>query len=191
MIDTNIGIGFAARWNIKKMEQINENPAILKQIRTLNRTDYIGFLWDIEGGMLRYSETLNQVGQEGKKITFDNGIIVDLEDLSARALSQKFGTGIPKNLYYDAGTGPTKNELIGASLPYSVFVFKKQDGHYACILMDEIIAESLLIRLYFWGPGTSKYIEPFLEAHDATKQTQLFAFKVDWKKFINDLESKP
>jgi len=191
MIETNIGIGFAARWNIKKMEQLNENPELLKQIRKLDRRDYVAFLWDVQGGMLRYSEMLNQADQKDQKIYFDNGLMVDFSDMSTQASSQKFGVGIPKNLFYDSEAGPVKKEFINASLPYNVFIFKKNDNRYGCILMDEVIAESTMTRLYFWGPKNFKYIEPFLDEHDLTGQTQLFAFKINWEGFIKDLESNP
>jgi len=191
MLETNIGIGFAARWNIKKMEQINENPALLQQVRKLNRTDYINFLWDIQGGMLRYSETLNQIDQKDQKVYFDNGIMLDLDGLYVQASSQKFGVGTPQNLYFYSDTGPIKKTFTNASLPYSVFVSRVCNGRYTCILMDEVIAESLLVRLYFWGPNVFKYIEPFLDAHDDVGETQLFAFRINWNKFLDDLVSRP
>ncbi|MFA6378325.1 MAG: STT3 domain-containing protein [Candidatus Omnitrophota bacterium] len=191
MMETNIGIGFAARWNIKKMEQINENPDALKQVRKLAKADYITLLWDTQGGMLRYSEILNQVDQKDQKIYFNNGLMVDLSDMNVQISSEKFGAGIPKNLFYSSEAGFTKKEFVNASLPYSILLFKVNATRYSCILMDEVIAESVMARLYFLGPKDFTYIELFVDEHDLTGQTQLFAFKIDWKGFIKDLEANP
>jgi asparagine N-glycosylation enzyme membrane subunit Stt3 len=191
MMETNIGIGFAARWNIKKIEQINENPYVLKQIQKLAPTDYVSLLWDVQGGMLRYSEILNQVNQEGEKVYFNNGLMVDLKDMSVQASSQKFGTGTPQSLFYESPTGPVKKEFLNANLLYSVFLFKVNENRYACILMDDIIAESVLAKLYFWGPKSFKYIEPLVDERDLTGRTQIFAFRIDWGKFLESLETNP
>jgi len=191
LIESNIGIGFAARWNIKKMEEINTNPSLLEKIRKLKRAEYISLLWELQGGMLRYSELLNQAEQRDEKIYFDQGIMVDLKDMTVQASSKKFGTGTPRSLFYNSKAGSMKKEFMNANLPYSVFLFKTDDTHYGCILMDEIIAESVMVQLYFWGPGNFKYIEPFIDEHDLTRQTQLFAFKINWEGFLRDLESNP
>ncbi len=191
MIESNIGIGFAARWNIKKLEDINANPSLLKQVRKLNSKDYISLLWDTQGGLLRYSEILNQINEGDEKISFQNGIAVDLKNLSVTATSPKFGTGVPQHLFVETATAPIKKEFLNATLPYSVFVFQTRDHRYACILMDEIIADSIMAKLYFWGAKSFRYIEPFVDEHDLTEQTQLFAFKIDWETFINDLEKNP
>lgn len=191
LMETNIGIGFAARWNIKKIEEINASSDILAQVRKMKHQDFIDLLWNIQGGMLRYSETITQLGRQGNKIIFDNGILVDLDTKTCQIASPTFGTGVPRILVYENDETVIKKELPQANLPFAVVLFSEGKDRYGCLLMDEVIADSLLVRLYFFKAKGLRYITPFLDEHDLTGRTQLFAFQVNWSLYQNDTASTP
>lgn len=191
MMETNIGIGFAARWNIKKIEEINEAPEILEQVRKMKREDFIDLLWNLQGGMLRYSQVIDQIGRHNDVLFFDNGITIDLSALTCTISSPVFGKGIPKALMYQADHDVVRKNFSYPSLSYVVVLFPVAKDRYACVLMDEAIADSILTRLFFFKAKGLSYITPFLSEQDMTGRTQLFVFDINWTRFKNKTEEAP
>ncbi len=191
MMETNIGIGFAARWNIKRIEEINETPEALQQVRKMKREDFIDLLWNLQGGMLRYSQVIDQIGRQNNTLFFDNGITVDLSAATCTVSSPVFGKGIPKALMYQAGENVVKKSFSYPILSYVVVLFPAAKDRYACVLMDEAIADSILTRLFFFKAKGLNYVTPFLSEQDMTGRTQLFVFDINWTRFKNDIEKTP
>ena len=55
LVDDNLMIAFTGRWNIKKIEEINSNPAMLSNVPKRSSPDFIDFLWRTMGGAPKYN----------------------------------------------------------------------------------------------------------------------------------------
>jgi len=79
-----------------------------------------------------------------------------------------------------------KKKSSGGNLNYALVLLGETDNYF-CILMDEDLARSLIMRLYYFGGRGLKYFKPFYEDSDLTGRTQIMTYKVDWDEFIKDL----
>ncbi len=190
LVEKNLVLSFVDRWNFKKIEQINRNPQERKLTPHRKSPEYIKFLWNIAGGPLNYSEVLTQLGRQNNTLIFEQDIQIDLDRMICRINSKKFGKGIPKSLVFLKDGEVVDQKLDGGRLPFSVVLFE-ENGHTNCMVMDERLANSILIKLYFFDGKGLKYFRPFTQEADLTKRTQIYVYGVNWKEFLEDIgESK-
>ena len=186
MIEKSIELSFIANWDFKKIEEINADPGLRKKIPASRSKEYVPFLWKISGGQPRHSEIFASISQSAREILFSQGIKVDLEHMLCAINSKKFGKGIPARLLYLENNHVIEKRLPDANLSYSVVLFKKNNT-YHCLLTENNLAQSLLVRLFYFEGKGLKYIEPFIQEEDLTKRTQISVYKIDWEKFLTDL----
>ena len=186
LIEKNLVLSFVDRWNFQKIEQINRNPEERKLVPKKKSPEYIKFLWNIAGGPLNYSEVLPQLGRKDRTLIFEQGIVIDLNRMSCGIDSKKFGKGIPGSLVFLKNGEVVNQKLDGGKLPFSVVLFE-EDGHYNCMVMDERLANSILVKLYFFDGKGLKYFRPFTEESDLTKRTKIFVYEINWKEFLKDI----
>ena len=72
---------------------------------------------------------------------------------------------------------------MSKSLPYSAILYEN-NGSKNIILMDDALAQSLLVKLYFFDGASLSHIKPFLSQRDLTGRTQIKVFEVDWSSFM-------
>lgn len=186
LIDKNLELSFIGKWNFEAVEKIQNSKELQKQIPPNNSNDYIKFLWNLCGGPLNNSETLGQMGRKDDLVFFAQGITVNLNDMTCRVASKKFGKGIPQSIIYMEGNSLKEKKFDGANLAYSIMLFK--DGSvYNAMAVDRRLAASLLFRLYFFEGQGLKYIEPFTNETDLTKRTRIYVYKINWAEFNKDL----
>ena len=99
--------------------------------------------------------------------------------------SKTFGKGIPQSIFYIQDNKYIEKNLPGGNLSFCV-VFIKGESNNQAILLDRQLANSMLIRLYFFNGVGLKYFKPLVSESDMTKRTVIKAFEVDWKKFNED-----
>jgi len=54
----------------------------------------------------------------------------------------------------------------------------QEDGQYAARLMDRSLANSLIMKLYYFDGHGLKYFQPLILSRDLTGRTQIKIFKV-------------
>ncbi len=184
IVEGNVLLGYVGKWDFAKIEAMNKDPEARRKIPRKSSRDYIDFLWNLVGGQLRQSETLNPAGRKDSKILFNENVIIDTADMSVTVNSSKFGHGIPASLVYlDEATGHViEKRLNNASLSYAAVFFKDKDNVPHCILMDRMLANSLIIKMYYFDGQGLDHFKLFSKEQDLTGRTKIFVYQVDWPK---------
>lgn len=181
-VDANLQLGFFGNWNFQTVEEINKNPELIKKVPKKNSKAYIDFLWNLVGGPLKYSSPLPLINQQGDKLFFQGDIIVDLQSMQCAVNSSTYGHGVPHNIFYLENDTVQEKTFPGPTLPFSAVLFK-QETSYNLILLDEQLAKSLLVRLYFFEGKGLEYFHLFSKTSDLTGRNKIYVYAIDWKKF--------
>lgn len=190
LIEKNIQLTYVGKWDFSKIEQLSLNPLLLKAMPKAKSAEYVDFIWRISGGQTRYSGELLPVKESSERIVFDGGIEVDLTDMSCRINSEKFGRGVPDSIIYLQGDRVVEKKFPAPHFNYSVLVAQQRGkGGYVCVLADQDLAESLLLRLYYFQGRGLKYLKPFCYETNLTRRTEILVYEVDWGKFLADLDA--
>ncbi|MFH1360022.1 MAG: STT3 domain-containing protein [Candidatus Omnitrophota bacterium] len=188
LIEKNIELSFVGRWNFQKIEDINKNKQKLAKVAREPKY-YVKYIWDLIGGPPRYS-TLAQLSREGQKVIFEQGVMVDIKDLTCRIASAKYGQGTPRSLFTIQNNRVIEKVFPAANLSYSALLLS--DEHVSsCVLLDTYLAQSIFARLFFFDAKGLKYFTPFYAKRNLTGRTHIKIFKVDWDRFFSDLNSSP
>jgi hypothetical protein len=178
MIQNLILYPFVARWDFQKAERLNADPKLRKTIPSSRSTDqYVDFLWSIVGGQPRVSGILAVVDQQGSKIMFREGLTCDMEQKVCSISSSRYGHGAPAFLFYQDGDNVIKKPQPNANLPYSIVIGQRY-GKYEAMLLETPLAESLLVRLYFFRDAGLKHIKLVHQDANLTRQTQIDVFRI-------------
>ena len=105
-------------------------------------------------------------------------------------LANKGEKNIPQSIFYLQEGKIIEKKLAHGNLPYSVIVYKDNIRYFA-IMLDRRLAQSLLVKLYFFDGAGLKYFHPLIHEADLTKRTEIKVFAVDWDQFEKDLQSEP
>lgn len=187
--ENSLEMGVFGRWNFKRIEEINANPELQRQIPPQHSKDYIKFLWDLSGGPIHHSSKLSQINQINDIAVFDEKLQIDLKKMESSIDSRKYGQGIPLSIFYLADGRVVEKMQLNANLAYSVVLFPDNNGQSA-ILLDRVIAQSIMTRLFYFGGKGLKYFEPVSNVSDITRRTHILVFRVKWDEFEQDLLSE-
>lgn len=182
LVEKNIQFGLFGKWNFKAIETINKNPAMLAKIPPRDSDEYVQFLWQLVGGSYRFSTPLSQIKRVDKIALFENGLSINLQTKDCQINSPLYGRGVPQSIFYLENGKFVEKKQGNPNLNYSLLLLK-DDDRYQAILLDEPLAKSILIRLYYFDGAGLKYIKPFYKVTDLTKRTVIKIFSVDWEKF--------
>jgi hypothetical protein len=177
LMEKNIGLQFVGKWNFKQIEDLNKNPEALKKIPPASSPDFFEFLWTTIGGAYKYSEALIAIAQDGTKLAFDQGLTVDLDSMSATINSPKFGQGVPLSIVYFNGTKTVEKTFPGHNLNYSVVLFKENTRYYAR-LMDQELANSLLVKFFIFKGRGMEFFKPLTLQSDMTGRDEVDVFEL-------------
>ena len=174
-------LAYIGKWNFEKVETLNKDPKALKNLPKRGTSAYKDFVWSLVGGTFRKSDIQQAEGRSGDKILFHNGVVVDTINLTVSVNSPVFGQGIPASIvYFDAQAGEVKEKVFDhATLGYSV-VFFYDAGLPQVVLMDRDLANSLIVKLYYYDGKGLKYFKPFSKEQDITGQTRIFIYEIKW-----------
>ncbi len=184
--ENSLEMGLFGNWNFQKIEEINASPDLQKNTPARGSKDYINFLWDLAGGPTRHSPKLIQINQIDNIGIFDENLRINYKSMEATVDSKKYGQGTPLSLFYLFNDTVVEKMQPQANLPYSVVLFPNESGQ-AAILMDRKIAQSLIVRLFYFEGKGLKYFEKFSNIADATHRTHILVFKIKWDEFERDL----
>ncbi|NTV28822.1 MAG: hypothetical protein HGA80_01955 [Candidatus Omnitrophica bacterium] len=183
MLDGNVLLGYVGKWDFAKVEKLNRDPSALRKIPGKSSPDFIDFLWSLVGGPFKQSSVLSAVGGDATRIVFEDGIALNTTDMSVQINSPKFGRGIPQSIvYWDATQNAVlEKKLPGGNLGYSL-VFFKDEGVPKAALMDRLLANSLIVKMYYFEGKGLKYFKPFAKERDLTGRTRIYIYEVAWPK---------
>ena len=177
MVENLLLYPFVARWNFEKADYLNRHPELKKNIPSSRAQEYIDFLWDIAGGQPKISGFLSPVSRQNGILVFEEGLTIDLNTQTCRIQSVTYGTGVPSFLLFEDAGRVVQKALPGANLPYSVVVGKRH-GKYQALMLETPLAESFLVRLYFWGDTGLKHVKRIISNTNLTRQTQIDVFEI-------------
>ncbi len=177
LIEDNLMIAFTGHWNIKKMEEINASPEMLRGVPKRNSQEFVDFLWTTMGGPPKYSDALSLLGGNKQQLVFRENLIIDLNSMDARIKSAQYGEGEPLSVFYLKDGKIVEHLDPEGNLNYSVILYK-EDGQYVARLMDRNLANSLIMKLYYFDGEGLQYFKPLILSHDMTGRTRIKVFKV-------------
>jgi len=177
LVDDNLMLAFTGRWNIKKIEDINANPEMLKEVPPLGSQDFIDYLWNTMGGPPKYSDALPLLGQNNHELLFRENLAIDLNTMDAKIQSAQYGEGQPMSVFYLKDGAVTEHVNPDGNLNYSVVLYQ-EEGQYTARLMDHALANSLIMKLYYFDGQGMQYFKPLILSHDLTGRTRIKVFKV-------------
>ncbi|MBF0594387.1 MAG: hypothetical protein HQL22_05405 [Candidatus Omnitrophica bacterium] len=181
IVDGNVMLGYLGKWDFKKIEMLNKNPEALKKVPARNSPNYVNFIWSLVGGPYRQSLPLNATGHNGSSLLFDQGVMINTADMTATVHSNQYGIGIPASIFYAEGNDVVEKKLPGATLSYSLVFFKDfSTGAPRCVLLDRVLANSLIVRMYYFDGLGLKHFKPFSKESDLTGRTKIFIYEVKW-----------
>ena len=187
LVEKNIQLSFVSRWDFEEIERIARDPVERKKLLSGPR-EYVREIWQMQGGQPKFSGVMKASFQNEDAVQFNNQIFIDLNGLTCRIDSDQFGRGTPYSMIFVDGEIIREKKLKDFNLPYSTVLYQR-NGRYHCALMDNALANSLIMRLFFFEGRGMRYIRPVFKDADLTLRTQIFVFKVNWDKFLEDMEN--
>ncbi len=184
-VDDHIQFDFIGNWNFSEIEKINTDRHLLEQVPPRNSPEYVDFMWKLAGGQTRFSGPLAPIAQTEGILYFDENVSINLSTYETHVNSDKYGHGIPYSIFYLNGNTVDEKRLQNSNLSYSIMLTKDGSG-YKCILLDRSLAQSLLIQLYYFEGKGMNYLELFSHERELTQDTDIYVFRINWDKFLND-----
>ena len=91
--------------------------------------------------------------------------------------SDKYGHGAPNSIVYLKDGKIVEQKLPNATLGYSVVLYN-QDHQMICRLMDTSLANSLMMKLYFFDGQGMQHFKLIKSSSDLTGRTQIKTFQI-------------
>jgi asparagine N-glycosylation enzyme membrane subunit Stt3 len=186
MVDSNIQLHFVGNWDFAKAEELNKDPQLRSRLPSKRSSSYASFLWNMAGGQPRYSGELPLQARSADTLLFDENVQIHLGDMLCQVNSRKFGVGTPLSIFYEQEGRVIEKVLPHASLSYSV-LYSTRDGGQQCLLLDRLIAKSLIIKMYHFEGKDLQYLRPVIKETDLSKRNEIYVYEVNWPKFFEDL----
>jgi len=186
LLEKHILLSYTGNWDFAKAEEIRRDPALLKKVPKPGQTDYYEFLWQMSGGRPLCSDLLQLTSRRGSVILLGNEIEVDLATRQCRVNSPRYGQGTPQFIYFQEGNRVIKKPQANPTMTTSL-VLGERYGRAVGMLMPQALAESVLMKLYFFNGAGLDSLSVIAREKDSTLQTQIDVFEVNWKKFLEDI----
>jgi dolichyl-phosphooligosaccharide-protein glycotransferase len=180
IVEGNVLLGYLGKWDFERIEKLNRNPELLKKVPARSSSGYIDFMWSLVGGPFHQSEKFSPIVDKNGEILFAGGIKVNTADMTAEVSSPTFGSGIPFSIFYVNNGAIQEKKLTGATLNYSVLLFHEDNDAPRVVLMDRLLANSLIMKLYYFDGIGLKYFKPFAKERDITGRTKIFIYEISW-----------
>ncbi|MBW3001675.1 FKBP-type peptidyl-prolyl cis-trans isomerase [Candidatus Woesearchaeota archaeon] len=125
-----------------------------------------------------YSQLVN-CKTKNNEVICNNGLIVNLNDMSAKIKSNK-GEGVPKSLVYISQNGTVEEKQFKSDLDFSGVLVPSKNGGYQGVLCHPLLAKSMFTRLFFMDGHGLEHFELFDERMQPTGEN-IIVWKVNWK----------
>lgn len=180
IVEGNVLLGYIGKWDFERIERLNSDPQLLKKVPPRSSSGYIDFIWSLVGGPFHQSEKFLPVSEKDGEILFSGGIKVNTRDMTAEVSSPKFGSGVPYSIFYLDNGALREKKLANATLNYSVLFFREDGSAPRVVLMDRALANSLIMKLYYFDGAGLKHFKPFAKERDITGRTRIYVYEVAW-----------
>ncbi len=179
LVDGNLSLAFMGRWNIQRVETLNENPSLLATVPARGSGAYLDFLWDLAGGQTHYSPALQLLNEDETNYYFTENLVINKSTMKATINSSTYGQGSPTSMVYSNGGQITERLNLAGNLKYSVVLYQ-QDEQLIARLMNRELANSLIIKLFFFNAQGMAHFSLLSSSNDPTNRTQIKVFKIQW-----------
>jgi len=190
LIEKHLLLSYTGNWDFKKVEEIRRSPELLAGIPPPGQESYYEFLWQVSGGRPLCSDLLRQTSRHGNTIILGQDVEVNLATKQCRVNSARYGKGTPQYFYFLENGQIVKKALPNPNMS-TALVIGERHGQIYGMLMPQSLAESLLMKLFFFEGAGLTYTKLLSQQKDATLQAQIDIFEIDWKRFENDLSARP
>lgn len=187
MIEANPALTLPATWDIEKAEKLvslevqEKKIGFLKKSREPKRS-YLETILPITE-VWRYTPEADLGRQEGTKLYFKNGLIVDLATMeSVVDIPDKQLNGIPEKLFYAQDGNFVEKTNTGKILSSGALLIKKGDT-YTSVIADSKLIRSMMFRLYYLNGEGLKFFKPLFYEDNPETQTRILILEINWKAF--------
>ena len=176
LIDAYPTLPYIGHWDFKKAEYLLLNKVSNQEekkpvvIPTRGSKGFMDFILSLSGGLPSCSSEYKEIARDQNIIRFENGIRVDLstKDCIISAPDTKKSMH-PQSIFYVEGNQFMEKAFSGDTAPNSLLLYMKDNAYY-CLLLDKLLAKSLLFRLYYLhGQGLTHFI-PVINEEDPLRR---------------------
>lgn len=129
--------------------------------------------------ILAYPMNLSSSQEDDKVLFFDNGLVVNLGNDHARIISEYAQkNGIPKSLVFFENGLYKETLQKDSDLDVSALLFKEGE-QYKSLLVDPVLAKSMLVRLYFLKGEGLKAFKLYHKEEDEFGNA-IYVYEVQW-----------
>ncbi len=193
MIEQALALEFIGRWNFKKAEAfeayLKDQPdEVDKRLLSRATPQNTELLWALSEKPTFYESEGYEVGRDGDRLVFSNGVQLDLKTRQAEIRGNPRLNGRPMSVFWVN----EKNELIETpvadpTLTVSVLLVlddpKNGRPKHRSVIMGRRIAGSIGMRLYYLGGRGLRLLKKTASEDSATYRTRLGLFEADWESF--------
>jgi hypothetical protein len=111
--------------------------------------------------------------KKGDTVIFSNGFLYNPNGQTIYTNDRQ----IPRSLFVLKDDNLVENIYTNGNLNFSALVVKNQES-YGLILLDRALANSLFVRLYYFGGGGLRHFSPFIDAVEGNEHIRVF--KIIW-----------
>lgn len=145
---------------------------------------YLDDVLTITGEVWKYTPKGNEIGRAGSRVSFSNGLTVDLETMDATiTLGDEKILKRPKSIWYVRDGSLVERKFEENRLDVSALLIR-EEGRYAAVLAHPDLIRSTIFRLYYLKGGEAiRFFKPFFLKDDPITRTSIGIFEVNWKQF--------
>jgi dolichyl-diphosphooligosaccharide--protein glycosyltransferase len=187
LIDAYPTLPYIGHWDFKKAEYLLLNKVSNQEekkpivIPTRGSKGFMDFILSLSGGLPSCSSEYKEISRDQNIIRFENGIRVDLSTkdcLISSPDTQK--TMRPQSIFYVEGNQFKEKVFFGDTAQNSLLLYTRNNTYY-CLLLDKLLAKSLLFRLYYLHGQGLNHFTPVITEKDPLTQTTILVYAIKWE----------
>ncbi|MFT5207269.1 MAG: asparagine N-glycosylation enzyme membrane subunit Stt3 [Candidatus Omnitrophota bacterium] len=196
MIEQALALEFVGLWDFSKAEMISkliQSDEVKINSKWLKRAtpENVKLLWSLAGKPSTYQAPANVIRKSGGILIFSNGVIWNSTTKEAVLKSPAYAQGHPQAVYYEQANELVVNTYADSNSEMFIYILKhdvSSGDFYQSVILSKRMAESVMMRLYYFGGLGMKYIKAFDESINLADRTILKAFEVNWSEYIDEYE---
>lgn len=179
LIEQNLAVTVAAEWNFHKAREMQKED---KQAGFFSfkkkSTGYLGKVFSVLGGVLRYTPEAGLQRRDGNLLIFANGLAVDLATKDAQIILPSKGIeGRPMSLFYIEGDQLIEKKYEDAKVDVSALITQNGDT-MTSVIADPRLIRSTMFRLYYLRGAGLTFFKPFQYKKDPASDTTLVTYEL-------------
>ncbi len=128
-----------------------------------------------------HRQSVNYI-KDNNVLFFDNNFVVDLSNYHAYFNNMQTGKwGIPKSIFY-LEAGALKEVALPGNDSSVSFLLLKDKEDYKLVVLDGVLARSMLTRMYFLKGEGLKNFTPLIKEELKDSRGRIIVYKIEWDK---------